>query len=198
MCRSTGLSAEFQFGIKQNMDNIARPFVKLAQNNRLANFRLLTAISAMEAAEFKKQRTSFFPSLWETLNHILVVDWYYVDALEGGDLGVDAWKDDTPFAEPLGLRKAQGDVDERLIQVCKKLNAEKLDQIVQLHKTTEPAENVLLHLFQHQIHHRGQAHAMLADSPIKPPQLDEFLFAMDEPYRADELAAIGWRETDLV
>ncbi len=69
---------------------------------------------------------------------------------------------------------------------------------MQLHKTTEPAENVLLHLFQHQIHHRGQAHAMLADSPIKPPQLDEFLFAMDEPYRADELAAIGWRETDLV
>ncbi|AVX02783.1 hypothetical protein MXMO3_00235 [Maritalea myrionectae] len=179
-------------------NNIARPFVKLAQNNRLANYRLLTAISTMEAAEFKEERTSFFPSLWQTLNHILVVDWFYVDALEGGDLGTDAWKDETPFADPLALRNAQSEVDERLIQFCKQLTAEKLDQIVQLNKTTEPVENVLLHLFQHQIHHRGQAHAMLAGSPVKPPQLDEFLFAIDKPYRTADLAAIGWTEADLV
>lgn len=180
------------------MDPAARPFVKLAQNNRLANYRLLTAISTMDMDEFKKERTSFFPSLWQTLNHILVVDWYYVDALEGGNLGVDAWKDETPFEEPMSLRDAQSEVDERLVTICQNLDAAKLDAIVQLHNTTEPAENVLLHLFQHQIHHRGQAHAMLAGSPIKPPQLDEFLFAIDQPYRTEDLAAIGWTEADLV
>ncbi|MCF4096958.1 DinB family protein [Maritalea mediterranea] len=180
------------------MNIAARPFVKLAQNNRLANYRLLTAISAMEAAEFTKERTSFFPSLWQTLNHILVVDWYYVDALEGGTLGVDAWKDETPFDDPLALRTAQGEVDERLLAFCKQLDAAQMDKIVQLHNTTEPVENVLLHLFQHQIHHRGQAHAMLTGSPIKPPQLDEFLFAIDQPYRTQELADIGWTEADLV
>ncbi len=180
------------------MDPVARPFVKLAQNNRLANYRLLTAISTIDMDEFKKERTSFFPSLWETLNHILVVDWYYVDALEGGNLGVDAWKDETPFDDPLALCDAQSEVDERLVTICQNLDAAKLDAIVQLHNTTEPAENVLLHLFQHQIHHRGQAHAMLAGSPIKPPQLDEFLFAIDQPFRAEDLAAIGWTEADLI
>jgi uncharacterized damage-inducible protein DinB len=32
----------------------------------------------------------------------------------------------------------------------------------------------LLHLFQHQIHHRGQAHVQLQDAGIAPPQLDDF------------------------
>ena len=33
---------------------------------------------------------------------------------------------------------------------------------------------LLLHLFQHQIHHRGQAHTMIGDAGIAPPQLDDF------------------------
>jgi uncharacterized damage-inducible protein DinB len=32
-------------------------------------------------------RTGFFPSLRATLNHILIVDLFYVDAMEGGTLG---------------------------------------------------------------------------------------------------------------
>ena len=38
----------------------------------------------------------------------------------------------------------------------------------------ERLDAVLAHLFQHQIHHRGQAHAMLAGTDVPPPQLDEF------------------------
>ena len=59
---------------------------------------------------------------------------------------------------------------------------------------TERADRLLLHLFQHQIHHRGQAHAMLSGTVIEPPQLDEF-FAIDEaPLRAAEFAELGWTE----
>jgi uncharacterized damage-inducible protein DinB len=31
---------------------------------------------------------------------------------------------------------------------------------------------VLAHLFNHQAHHRGQAHAMLASTEVAPPTLD--------------------------
>ena len=48
---------------------------------------------------------------------------------------------------------------------------------------------VLAHLFQHQIHHRGQAHAMLAGTDVKPPQLDEFFLDHD---RAPSVAAGGF------
>jgi uncharacterized damage-inducible protein DinB len=50
---------------------------------------------------------------------------------------------------------------------------------------------VLAHLFQHDIHHRGQVHAMLAGTRVAPPQLDEFFLAQDAPLRAAELEALG-------
>lgn len=52
--------------------------------------------------------------------------------------------------------------------------------------------NVFLHLFQHQVHHRGQAHAMLAGTRVAPPQLDELHLREDLPRRAAELAELGF------
>ena len=56
------------------------------------------------------------------------------------------------------------------------------------------AGHVLAHLFMHQTHHRGQAHAMLAGTTVKPPQLDEFLMPSDAPWRAADMSALGWDE----
>ena len=69
-----------------------RTYRKMAQNNRLANFRLLNACKALQPGEFEATRVSFFPSIKATLNHNLTIDWFYVDALEGGDLGPRAWE----------------------------------------------------------------------------------------------------------
>jgi uncharacterized damage-inducible protein DinB len=51
-----------------------------------------------------------------------------------------------------------------------------------------------MHLFQHQIHHRGQAHAMLSDTNVRPPQLDEFFSIAEAPLRAPEFESLGWTE----
>ena len=61
----------------------------------------------------------------------------------------------------------------------------------------ENATRLLAHLFQHQIHHRGQAHAMLAGTPVKPPQLDEFFCANEAHLRAAELAELGLSEAAI-
>ena len=53
----------------------------LAHANRLANRRLHAACLQLTPEEFMAPRTGFFPSLWATLNHILIVDWYYIAAL---------------------------------------------------------------------------------------------------------------------
>jgi hypothetical protein len=55
-------------------------------------------------------------------------------------------------------------------------------------------DRLLLHLFQHQIHHRGQAHAMLSGTSGPPPQLDEFFAVGEAPLRAFEFAQLGWTE----
>jgi uncharacterized damage-inducible protein DinB len=55
-------------------------------------------------------------------------------------------------------------------------------------------DRLLLHLFQHDIHHRGQAHAMLSATSVSPPQLDEFFAVGEAPLRAAEFAELGWTE----
>jgi uncharacterized damage-inducible protein DinB len=59
-------------------------------------------------------------------------------------------------------------------------------------------DDVLSHLFQHQTHHRGQVHAMLAGSSVAPPQLDEFIVDDDARFRGGEVAALGWSEQMLM
>ena len=56
---------------------------------------------------------------------------------------------------------------------------------------------VIAHLLNHQVHHRGQAHAMLAGTAIKPPPLDEFLMPSEAHFREVELKALGWTEASL-
>jgi uncharacterized damage-inducible protein DinB len=53
---------------------------------------------------------------------------------------------------------------------------------------------VLAHLFMHQTHHRGQAHAMLAGTSVKPPQLDDFMLLGDAAQRQADMAALDWAE----
>ncbi len=177
-------------------------FRAMAYNNAWANHRLLAACARLTQAEFEASRTSFFPSLKATLNHILIVDRFYVDSLEGGWLGPEAWADPTPCATIAALQREQAAVDRRLIAICAALTDASLSGEVRVNRgdsriQLERRDRLLLHLFQHQIHHRGQAHAMLAGTSVKPPQLDEFFPAGEAPLRAAELAALGWSEATV-
>jgi uncharacterized damage-inducible protein DinB len=177
-------------------------FRAMAYNNAWANHRLLAACARLTQAELEASRTNFFPSLKATFNHILVIDWFYVDSLEGGSLGPKAWADPTPCATVAVLQREQAAVDRRLISVCEALTETSLSDDVLVNRgdagiQVERRDRLLLHLFQHQVHHRGQAHAMLAGTSVKPPQLDEFFSAGDAPQRAAELAALGWSEATI-
>lgn len=172
-----------------------------ARNNAWANHRLLNVVARLSQAEFEAKRTGFFPSLRATLNHILVIDRFYVDALEGGTLGPAAWADPEPCRTAAELQAAQREVDRRLIAVCDALTPESVLGITCVHRGSrvqeERTNRLLLHLFQHDIHHRGQAHAMLSGTGQKPPQLDEFYSAGEAPLRAAEFAALGFSEEEI-
>jgi uncharacterized damage-inducible protein DinB len=176
-------------------------FRAFAHNNGWANHRLLTACTELSQQEFEAERTGFFPSLQKTLNHIHVIDLFYVDALEGGSLGPKAWANEIPCPSLAELKPAQAAIDRRLIALCDALTPELLDGMVRVHRETriqtERRDRLLMHLFQHQIHHRGQAHAMLAATSVKPPQLDEFFTADEAPLRANEFDELGWTESTV-
>jgi len=161
----------------------------------------LTACAALSQAEFTAPRTGFFPSLRATLNHILIIDRFYIDAMEGGTLGPAAWANQEPCETVAMLRDAQREMDQRLIAIVEHLDPDGLDRIVNIHRADhiqhERMDRLLLHVFQHQIHHRGQAHAMLSATGVSPPQLDEFFAAGEAPLRATEFAELGWSEDNV-
>jgi DinB family len=121
-----------------------------------------------------------------------------VDGLEGGWLGPRAWADPMPCATVPDLRREQAAVDAQLVAVCDALSDASLGDAVRLNRDTrvqtERRDQLLLHQFQHQIHHRGQVHAMLSGTRFKSPQLDEFYSTNEAPLRASEFAALGWTE----
>lgn len=184
---------------------LAHHFYTLACNNAWANHRLLTACNKLSQADFVATRTSFFPSIKATLNHNLTVDWFYVDAIERGLRGEPANRDvqrffdpEEPFDTCIALGSAQRAVDRRLIDACASLTDPQLARPIGVMRRTgvegEVTTRLLSHLFEHQIHHRGQAHAMLAGTSVAPPQLDEFFCANEAHLRAAELAEIGLSE----
>jgi uncharacterized damage-inducible protein DinB len=169
---------------------------RLAENNAWSNLRLHRACARLSQADLDAERTSFFPTILRTLNHILIVDWYYVDALEHAGRGRSVFADEEPFAALEPLARAQREVDARLVAFTRALADEAaLDVEVRLerqdHVQVERAGDVLLHLAAHQIHHRGQVHAMLSGTPVAPPQLDEFFMSEELPLREEELRALG-------
>ncbi len=191
------------------MASLAHHFLTMAYNNAWANHRLLRACGQLSQDEFVATRTSFFPSLKATLNHNLTVDWYYVDALErclrGQPVNSAArsyFEPEEPFATCRELYAAQCAVDHRLIQLCTALTDAQLDLPVAVQRSKgvkhETVTRLFAHLFQHQIHHRGQVHAMLAGTRVKPPQLDEFFCAEDAQIHAlPELAALGYAQAAI-
>jgi uncharacterized damage-inducible protein DinB len=167
-------------------------------NNAWANHRLLGACAELSQAEFESERTGFFPSLQRTLNYIYVIDLFYVDALEGGWLGPRAFENPVPFPVVAELSQAQASIDRRFIAVCDALTPALLDGDVRINRGSriqiERRDRMLMHLIQHQIHHGGQAHAMLSGTGVPPPQLDEFFSADEAPLRMPEFSDLGWTE----
>ncbi|WP_299048247.1 DinB family protein [uncultured Tateyamaria sp.] len=178
-------------------------FVPQAYNNAWANHRLHRACAGLTPAELDAPRASFFGSIIATLNHILIVDWFYVSALEGACMGPSAFVDDVPHRDLDALRAAQRDVDRRLIAVTEDATLSDPGRTVLMPRDSGVQEDrfdrTFLHLIQHQIHHRGQVHGLLSLTPVQPPQLDEFYMSWDADARrrAPDLAEMGLTEADI-
>lgn len=171
-------------------------FRRMARNNRWSNDRLYRAVRALQPGELEAPRTSFFPSIRETLNHILSVDLYYLDMLTEGGLGLAVFDRYVESADAHALAAGQDAFDRDLIAFCDALAESDVERTVATDRgeqgvVPERIGDLLAHLFIHDIHHRGQVHAMLAGTSVKPPQLDEFFLDFDRELREAEVARLS-------
>jgi len=158
-------------------------FRHLAGYNAWANQRLYDAAGELCEDELWRDLGLFFGSIGGTLNHILVADRVWMKRFTG--TGEHPLKLNAIIHHDLGeLRAAREAEDARIITYVGGLTDEGLEGEFTYRKMTTPdmvASKLwpdLLHVFNHQTHHRGQAHTGLSIlTGQEPPSLDMINYA---------------------
>jgi uncharacterized damage-inducible protein DinB len=149
----------------------------MARYNRWANARLYDAAAMLPDEIYRKDIGLFFRSLHGTLNHLLTTDRIWMHRIDGQ--GPSPTRLDAIQYENFGeLREARTAEDARIADFVEAQTAADLD-VVRNYKTTkgapqqDPLRTILAHLFNHQTHHRGQAHTALSIlTGAEPPSID--------------------------
>lgn len=157
-------------------------FQTFARYNTWANGLVYDAVAELPDSAYRMPRpAAYFSSLHGTLNHILVGDRVWMSRFEAVDLGITSL-DKPLFDDFAELRAAREAEDARIERYTAGLTAEAIAGDLRFRTIVEPKEvsmplwQTLGHFFNHQTHHRGQAHALLKEAGIEPPSLDLVYF----------------------
>jgi uncharacterized damage-inducible protein DinB len=166
----------------------SRP-VMFAGYNRWANERLYEAASRLSDADYRADRGAFFKSMHGTLNHMLVGDRIWMRRFTG-EGEVPASLDAILHEDFASLRAARRAEDDRIARYANSLTDEDLAGWFRYRTITNPVDMeqqlapALDHFFNHQTHHRGQAHMILTVLGRPSVPLDLVLFQRSEEGRA--------------
>jgi uncharacterized damage-inducible protein DinB len=153
----------------------------MARFNAWVNERLYGCVAGLSDADYRKDRKAYFRSIHNTLNHLLVVDRAWTCRIKGTDHRLKSL-DQILHDDFDSLRAARESEDAALIELVDGLSDEALLRPVTYRfmsgdgSHSNRCDHILITLFNHQTHHRGQIHAMLTQQDIDPPPLDVIVF----------------------
>ncbi len=140
-------------------------FATFARYNAWANAKLLDAAAIVGEDGFAADGGAVFGSLRGTLNHLLVGDRMWLRRITG--TGPEHTRlDEVPYPLLADFRSARDGEDVRIVAIVDALTGDDLAAALTYRTTSgglsrQPLAQVLAHLFNHQTHHRGQAHVLL-------------------------------------
>jgi uncharacterized damage-inducible protein DinB len=167
--------------LQQETDAVLDHFRQFAAYNAWANARLYDAALDLPDEAYRRQVGVFFGSLHGTLNHLLATDRIWFKRLTGQGEAPNR-VDAILFEQRVDLAYARLAEDARIEAVISGHDEAAL-QAALTYRTTSGAEHsqrladILAHVFNHQTHHRGQAHSALSIlTGREPPSLDLLQF----------------------
>lgn len=145
--------------------------------NRIANRLLYDACRKLPAGELDRPRAAQYGSILGTLNHVLVMDGVWLDRFTGTAGDEEPHRDAILHRDFTELRRAREHTDIRIEEFIETVSIAFLSSQFRFKDLGgqfrhDPADRLVLHMFNHQTHHRAQVHAMLAEAGIEPPALD--------------------------
>lgn len=158
---------------------------ELFAHNYWARDRQLQACAALPGEQFLRPLGNSFPSVRDTLVHLLAVEWLWLERWRGRSPRVLLVPEEFP---------ALANVSERWHMVEKEMKeylASLPEEALELPMTcigtrgntwTYALWRMMLHFLEHQTYHRGQVTALLRQLGVPPPKVD-FLDAQDAGFR---------------
>ncbi len=154
--------------------------VRLYAYNKWANARFVAAAAALTEPQFTAQVASSFPSVRDTLAHIVWVELAWLRRWQGESAGAPPpWLDSPTLPTLRGrLEEIERERDRYLAQ----LSTDQLERTVHYRLLSGTARSsrladLLVHVVNHSTYHRGQLTTILRQVGAAPPKSDFELFA---------------------
>lgn len=164
-------------------------FQMFAAYNRWSNTRIYEAAGGLSHEELNRDTGAFFGSLTGTLNHILVADRIWLKRFTGEGAAPSAL-DTILHADLASLHVARIAEDQRIVEWVGSLSPKALSgrftylTVTDMRTVSQRLAPALAHFFNHQTHHRGQAHTILTSLGVPSVGLDMVAFQRTEEGRA--------------
>jgi uncharacterized damage-inducible protein DinB len=162
----------------------------MAAYNAEMNRRVYDAAWRLADDERRLPRGAFWGTIHGTLCHILWGDRMWMSRFDGWEKPAIAIKDSaTLFADFDELRRARVEADEKISAWAAHISESWLGADLVWHSAAAgreiraPRSLLVTHFFNHQTHHRGQAHALITAAGEKTGDTDLFLI-VDAPVSA--------------
>ena len=154
----------------------------MAAYNAEMNRRLYEPASRLSDATRKADRGAFWSSLHNTLVHILWGDNAWMSRFAAWDKPTGTLKQSAQLFDDFDeLRAARYDADRRIDAWAATVDQAWLDETLTWfsgaanREVSAPRGLLVTHFFNHQTHHRGQAHALITAAGEKTDDTDLFL-----------------------
>ncbi len=152
---------------------------KMARYNRWQNRSLYAAAAGLSEEARRKDRGAFFKSIHGTLNHLLWADTMWMSRIGDGPKPGVALPNSVAFCDDwTDLKAERAAMDERLVAWADGLDESSLQgdfswySFARQADVVMPRRLIVVHVFNHQTHHRGQVHAMLTAAGARPEDTD--------------------------
>jgi uncharacterized damage-inducible protein DinB len=143
-----------------------------------ANALIFDCAQSLTDEQFTRPLNSSFPTIRETLAHIVGVEWIWNRRLHGEfPTEIPAWMKD---ATPSSLReKLKETAEERAtyLQSVSDLQTPIAYRDMAGNAFTQPLSDILQHIVNHSTYHRGQLTTMIRQVGATPPRMDFLVFA---------------------
>ncbi len=161
-------------------------FNELFAHNYWARDRQLKSCEALTDEQFGRPLGNSFPSVRDTLVHLLAVEWLWLERWRGRSPRVLLPPEDFPTLTAIRTRWLV--VEREMKEYLAGLPEEALAQPMTCTGTrgntwTYDLWRMMVHLLEHQAYHRGQVTALLRQLGMAPPKVD-FLDGLDAGFRA--------------